>query len=93
VSRDPRAPVSIDSDIRTYTIRDPRANSSNTAATPPQIPSQTVQPPARPQIAQQLPKPGSSTDTEKVIIILITITKMLRSIKYLNQFMLYFRLL
>jgi len=83
----------MDSDIRTYTIRDPRANSSNAAATPPQIPSQTVQQPARPQNVQQLPKPGSSTDTEKVIlIILITIIKMLRRIKYLNQFMLYFRL-
>lgn len=92
MSRDPRASVSIDSDIRTYTIRDPRANSSNVAATPPQIPSQTVQQP-RPQIAQQLPKPGSSTDTEKVIIILIAIIKILRRIKYLNQFMLYFRLL
>ncbi|CAH1709852.1 unnamed protein product [Aphis gossypii] len=69
VSRDPRAPVSIDSDIRTYTIRDPRANSSNVAATPPQIPSQTVQQP-RPQIAQQLPKPGSSTDTEKAALIM-----------------------
>jgi len=93
VSRDPRAPVSIDSDIRTYTIRDPRANSSNVAATPPQIPTQTVQQPARPQIVQQLPKPGSSTDTEKVIIILIAIIKMLGRIKYLNQFILYFRLL
>lgn len=66
VSRDPRAPVSMDSDIRTYT-RDPRANSSNTAATATQILPQAVQQPARPQVVQQPPKPGSSTDTEKVI--------------------------
>jgi len=66
VSRDPRAPVSMDSDIRTYT-RDPRANSSNATAT--QMPSQAVQQPARPQVVQQPPKPGSSTDTEKVILI------------------------
>jgi len=75
----------MDSDIRTYTIRDPRANSSNAAATPPQMPPQVVQQPARPQVVQQLPKPGSSTDTEKVII-LITIVKILHKIKYLNQF-------
>jgi len=66
VSRDPRAPVSMDSDIRTYT-RDPRANSCNAAATATQMPSQAVQQPARPQVVQQPPKPGSSTDTEKVI--------------------------
>ncbi|XP_026812492.1 cleavage stimulation factor subunit 2 tau variant [Rhopalosiphum maidis] len=70
VSRDPRAPVSMDSDIRTYTIRDPRANSSNAAATPPQMPPQVVQQPARPQVVQQLPKPGSSTDTEKAALIM-----------------------
>jgi len=68
VSRDPRAPVSMDSDIRTYS-RDPRANSSNAAATATQMPSQAVQQPARPQVAQQPAKPGSSTDNEKVILI------------------------
>jgi len=68
VSRDPRAPVSIDSDIRPYT-RDPRANSTNSAATTTQMPSQAVQQPARPQVVQQPPKPVSSTDTEKVILI------------------------
>lgn len=66
MSRDPRAPVSMDSDIRTYT-RDPRANNSNAASTGTQMPSQAVQQPARPQVMQQPPKPGASTDTEKVI--------------------------
>lgn len=66
MSRDPRAPVSMDSDIRTYT-RDPRANSNNAAATATQMPSLAVQQPARPQVVQQLSKPGSSTDTDKVI--------------------------
>lgn len=69
----------MDSDIRTYTIRDPRANSNYpataaaaaaaaAAATPQQMPPQVVQQPPRPQVALQPAKPGSSTDTEKVII-------------------------
>lgn len=65
----------MDSDIRTYTIRDPRANSNYpavaaaaAAATPQQIPPQVVQQPPRPQVTPQPAKPGSSTDTEKVII-------------------------
>ncbi|KAL5240127.1 hypothetical protein ACI65C_007537 [Semiaphis heraclei] len=69
VSRDPRAPVSLDSDIRTYS-RDPRANSSNAAVTATQMPSQAVQQPARPQVVQQPAKPGSSTDTEKAALIM-----------------------
>lgn len=60
----------MDSDIRTYTVRDPRANSNNNTATTvpvsvPQIPTQVVQP-ARPQV-QPPPKSASSTDNEKVI--------------------------
>lgn len=65
MSRDPRASASMDSDIRTFTIRDPRANSGNSAATT-QVP-QAVQP-VRPVAGQQQSKPGSSTDTEKVIL-------------------------
>lgn len=71
MSRDPRAPTSMDSDIRTYTIRDPRAN-INIASTPsttvPQMPPQSVQP-ARPQVNQQPPKSGTSSDNEKVNIL------------------------
>lgn len=69
----------MDSDIRTYTIRDPRSNSNYpgtmaaaaaAAATPQQMPPQVVvQPPPRPQVAPQPAKPGSSTDTEKVILL------------------------
>lgn len=72
MSRDPRAPTgAMDLDIRAYTIRDPRANSSNNTATAtpvagPQIPQQAAQP-VRPQVVQPPPKSGSSTDTEKVI--------------------------
>lgn len=68
ISRDPRAPTSVDSDIRTYTIRDPRTNSSNNTASTiptPQVPIQVVQP-TRPQV-QLPPKSASSTDNEKVI--------------------------
>lgn len=61
----------MDSDIRSYTIRDPRANNSNTPTIPPvavpQLPPQAVQTAPRPQAVQQPPKPGSSTDNEKVI--------------------------
>lgn len=70
VSRDPRTSVSMDSDIRTFTIRDPRTNSSNAAATAAQIPPQAAQQAARPQVVQQPPKPGSSTDTEKAALIM-----------------------
>jgi len=87
VSSVPRAPVSMDSDIRTYTIRDPRANSSNVTAIAPQMPSQVVQQPARPQVVQQPPKPGSSTDTEKVIQ--IAITKYVPKNKIFNQFVIF----
>jgi len=70
VSRDPRAPTSMDSDIRAYTVRDPRANSNNITATTvpasvPQIPTQVVQP-AWPQV-QLPPNSASSTDNENVI--------------------------
>lgn len=64
ISRDPRGSVAMDSDIRSYTIRDPRSITNNSVP-PPQIPPQVVQS-ARPQVVQQ-PKPGSSSDNEKVI--------------------------
>lgn len=79
MSRDPRAPVAMDSDIRTFTIRDPRANSNNavsvatvapvTTTAPLQVPSQAVQQPVRPQPVQQPAKPGTSSDTEKVLFL------------------------
>lgn len=60
----------MDSDIRTYTMRDPRANNNNATAPAPtatqQLPPQMVQP-TRPQATQPQSKPVSSTDTEKVI--------------------------
>lgn len=65
----------MDSDIRTFTFRDPRANSNNvgTMASAPAAVSQNSTPaaqPARPPVAQTPSKPGSSSDTEKVIFIL-----------------------
>lgn len=73
MSRDPRAPTSMDSDIRAYTIRDPRANinvAQTASTTIPQMTttSQSVQP-TRPQVTQQPPKSGTSSDNEKVIFI------------------------
>ncbi|VVC32618.1 Hypothetical protein CINCED_3A024567 [Cinara cedri] len=68
LSRDPRASATMDSDIRTFTIRDPRANSNNTAQVTTQVP-QAVQP-TRPPAGQQQPKPGSSTDNEKAALIM-----------------------
>lgn len=65
VLRDPRA-TAMDSDNRPYTIRDPRANSNVVPLTQTsQMPPQMIQP-TRPQVVQLPPKPGSSTDTEKV---------------------------
>ncbi|XP_050529757.1 cleavage stimulation factor subunit 2 [Daktulosphaira vitifoliae] len=70
ISRDPRA-ANMDSDIRQFTIRDPRSN--NNIAPPavimPQIPSQQL-PSSRPQPTQQQSKPASSTDTEKAALIM-----------------------
>lgn len=66
VSRDPRASATMDSDIRSYTIRDPRSISNNLVSAP-QVPTQVVQS-TRPQVVQQQPKPGSSSDNEKVIL-------------------------
>jgi len=71
MSRDPRAPTSMDSDIRAYTIRDPRANINLTqtaSTTIPQMTPQSVQP-TRPQVTQQPQKSGTSSDNEKVIFI------------------------
>lgn len=65
--RDPRASA-MDSDSRTYTIRDPRANSNLVPPTQSsQMPPQGMQT-TRPPAVQQPPKPGSSTDTEKVTV-------------------------
>lgn len=70
--------MAMDSDIRTYTMRDPRGNNSNAAVPVPtatqQLPPQSVQP-ARPQAQPQSKPPVSSTDTEKVICIRFRLNK------------------
>lgn len=84
MSRDPRASATMDTDIRTFTIRDPRANSNNAAATaasmaatttatapPPQLtqmPPQAVQPSRPPVAQQQLPQKPVSSTDNEKVI-------------------------
>lgn len=85
----------MDSDIRTYTIRDPRSNINMVTTAPttmPQIPPQSVQP-ARPAASQQPPKSGTSSDNEKVSSISCDKTTLPDRGICCNQFIFCFRLL